>query len=228
MLKTNIFMFNRLTLLSFLPCWLRVSIYLLVLTATFLYLSLLIIIGTNAYDLLAHPPTQQSDMALILGNRAYLNGAPNPCLTGRVDEGLLLYKQGLLPQLSMSGGRDHEDNRIEAQVMEAYARSKDFKEDILIESHSSSTLENLKFSQATIQAAGVKSVIIVSEPYHMWRVKQLVEAGHLGQNFNVNYAAAPSQCWVRWGMAFKGALREPLAIINNYAKGYFNTAIANE
>jgi hypothetical protein len=24
-----------------------------------------------------------------------------------------------------------------------------------------------------------------------------------------------------WGMLFKGALREPIAIINNYSKGYF-------
>ncbi len=221
-------MFNRLILLSFLPGWLRVSIYLLMSTATLSYLSLLIIISTYANNLLAHPPTHKSDVALILGNRAYLNGAPNPCLTGRVDEGLLLYKHGLATQLAMSGGRDHEDDQIEAQVMEAYARSKDFKGNILIESRSSSTLENLEFSQATLQATGVKSVIIVSEPYHMWRIKKLVEAGHLGQNFNVNYAAAPSQCWARWGMAFKGALREPLAIINNYAKGYFNTAIANE
>jgi len=212
---------SQLILLSFLTRWLRISIYLISSTATLLYLSLLIIIGTYANNLLAHPPSQKSDVALILGNRAYLHDAPNPCLTGRVDEGILLFSQGLVTQLAMSGGRDHEDNRIEAQVMEAYARSKGFKGNILLESRSSSTLENLKFSQVMLQAAGVKSVIIVSEPYHMWRIKQLVDAGQLGLDFNVSYAAAPSQCWLTWGMAFKGALREPLAIIHNYSKGYF-------
>ena len=212
---------SQLILLSFLTRWLRISIYLISSTATLLYLSLLIIIGTYAYHLLAHPPSQKADVALILGNRAYLHDAPNPCLTGRVDEGILLFSQGLVTQLAMSGGRDHEDNRIEAQVMEAYARSKGFKGNILLESRSSSTLENLKFSQVMLQAAGVKSVIIVSEPYHMWRIKQLVDAGQLGLDFNVSYAAAPSQCWLTWGMAFKGALREPLAIIHNYSKGYF-------
>ena len=227
-LHATLYYFSRLILLSFLPRWLRLSIYLCATAATFLYLSLFIIIGTNAYDLLAHPPTKKSEIALVLGNRAYLNGAPNPCLTGRVDEGFLLYKQGLVTQLIMSGGRDHEDNRIEAQVMEAYARNKDFKGDIILEKSSSSTLENLTFSRPILMAIGVKNIIIVSEPYHMWRVKQLVEAGHLGRNFNVTYAAASSQCWATWGMAFKGALREPLAIINNGAKGYFNTDIANE
>jgi len=40
------------------------------------------------------------------------------------------------------------------------------------------------------------------------------------QAFDVQYAAAPTSCWRRWGMLFKGALREPAAIINNAGHGY--------
>jgi len=185
------------------------------------YLALFAVVGMHARNQLKHPFTPKSDAALILGNRAYLNGALNPCLTGRVDEGLLLAQQGLVTTLAMTGGRDHEDNRIEAEVMAAYAKNKGYKGPVLLESRSSSTQENLVFSAPILKAAGVKSVIIVSEPYHLWRVEKLVAAGHLGHDFNVSYAAAPSQCWATWGMLFKGALREPLAIINNYAKGYF-------
>lgn len=217
--------FRDLILLSFLPHWLRWCIYVFSISVAILYVSLLFVIGIYAYQLLAHPPIKKSAAALILGNRAYLKGIPNPCLTGRVDAGLALIQQGLVSQLIMSGGRDSEDNRIEAQVMATYARKKGFQGDILLESHSSSTLENLKFSRPILQAAGIKSIIVVSEPYHMWRGKKLVDAGQLGHDFNVNYAAAQSQCWVTWGMLFKGALREPLAVINNYAKGYFDADI---
>lgn len=227
MSKLSKFLRNALTSLglllrlSFLPRWLRRSIYLSALTGTIVYLSILITIGNYAKHLINNPPTQQADAALILGNRAYLHGKPNPCLTGRVDEGLLLAQQGLVSTLLMSGGLDYEDERIEAVTMEANARSKGFQGEILLESRSSSTLENLTFSRSILDAARIQNIIITSEPYHMWRVKKLVEAGHLGREINVNYAAAPSQCWVSWGMAFKGALREPLAVINNYAKGYF-------
>ena len=207
--------------LSFLPRWLRRSLYVSILAGTIVYLSILIIIGSYAKQLINNPPKQQADAALILGNRAYLHGKPNPCLTGRVDEGLLLAQQGLVSTLLMSGGLDYEDKRIEAVTMESHARSKDFQGEILLESRSSSTLENLTLSRPILDAAGIQNIIITSEPYHMWRVKKLVEAGHLGREINVNYAAAPTQCWVSWGMAFKGALREPLAVINNYAKGYF-------
>ena len=202
-------------LLRFLPRWLRKSIFASIFAGALIYLSIYITIGNYAKQLIKKPPTQKADAALILGNRAYLNGRPNPCLTGRVDEGLALAQQDLVSTLLMSGGLDDEDNRIEAVTMEAHARSKGFQGQILLESRSSSTLENLTFSRPILGAAGVKSVIITSEPYHMWRVKKLVDAGHLGKDFNVSYAAAPSQCWIAWGMLFKGALREPLAVVNN-------------
>jgi len=221
LLRNTLASLGLLLRLSFLPHWLRKSLYVFALAGTLVYLTILITIGSYAKQLINKPPSQQADAALILGNRAYLHDKPNPCLTGRVDEGLLLAQQGLVSILLMSGGLDYEDERIEAVTMEAHARNKGFQGEILLESRSSSTLENLTFSRPILEAAGIKNIIITSEPYHMWRVKKLVEAGHLGRKIKVSYAAAPSQCWVSWGMAFKGALREPLAVINNYAKGYF-------
>ena len=50
-------------------------------------------------ELLAHPPQQAADAALILGNRAYRDGQPNPCLTGRVDAGIALANAGRVRQL---------------------------------------------------------------------------------------------------------------------------------
>jgi uncharacterized SAM-binding protein YcdF (DUF218 family) len=214
--------FRSLITLSFLPRWLRWLLRLLAAALALTYVTLFIIVGSHAKYLLAHPPSQKADAALILGNRAYINGAPNPCLTGRVDAGVALAQQGLVTILVMSGGRDDEDGRIEAQTMQDWAIRQGFKGEILLESRSESTLENFELSRPILQAAGVKSVIVVSEPYHLWRAEQLVNAGHLGHDFNVTYAAAPSFCWVTWGMAFKGALREPVAIMNNYAKGYFD------
>ncbi len=208
--------------LSFLPGWLRLCLRGLTIALALIYLSLYSIIGIHAHSLLKHPPIQKADAALILGNRAYLDGMPNPCLTGRVDTGLTLAQQGLVSTLMMSGGRDHEDNSIEAEVMAAYAKNRGYRGRILIEAHSSSTKENLEFSAPILSRANIKSVITVSEPYHLWRVKKLVAAGHLGHNFSISYAAAPSQCWQNWGMLSKGALREPLAIMHNYVKGHFS------
>lgn len=193
----------------------------LMITFATVYLVLFAIVGLHARKLILQPAAEKADTALILGNRTYLHGAPNPCLTGRVDKGLLLAEHGIVTTLAMTGGRDSEDYRVEADFMAAYAKEKGYTGTILVETKSRSTKENLEFSAPILNRANIRSVIIVSEPYHLWRTERLVNAGHLSQNLKVSYAAAPSQCWTSWGMLHKGALREPLAIMHNYAKGYF-------
>jgi uncharacterized SAM-binding protein YcdF (DUF218 family) len=207
-------------LLSYRPLR-RLFVYLIIVFLS-IYLVLFTIISIHARKLLTQPVLKKSDAALILGNRTYLHGAPNPCLTGRVDKGLLLAKQRIVSTLAMTGGRDSENFRIEGDFMATYAKDRGYKGSVLIESRSRSTKENLEFSAPILKAANIKSVIVVSEPYHLWRTEKLVAAGHLSQDFDVSYAAAPSTCWTTWGMLHKGALREPLAVMHNYAKGYFH------
>ena len=195
--------------------WWRLA--LLALTAVLLagYGAIAAVIWQHARERLGQPPQRSADAALVLGNRAYLRGAPNPCLTGRGDAAVALARAGRVPRLVMSGGVDREDGRVEAEVMEAHARSIGYAGPVLQEKVSSSTRQNLALSAPLLQAAGVKSVIVVSEPYHLWRVERLARASGFDRLFDVQYAAAPTSCWQRWGMLFRGALREPLAIVNN-------------
>lgn len=185
------------------------------------YVSIHAIVWRHALARLAEPPQRPADAALILGNRAYKDGKPNPCLTGRVDAGIALAKAGTVRQLVFSGGVDSEDGRIEAEVMAQHARNAGYPGRLLLEPVSQSTRENLSMSRAVLQAAGVRSVIIVTEPYHLWRAERLARASGFDRLFDVQFAAAPTSCWQRWSMAFKGALREPLAIVNNAVNGYF-------
>ncbi|MGK6309093.1 YdcF family protein [Variovorax sp. DT-64] len=176
----------------------------------------------HARERLAHPPARVADAALVLGNRAYRDGRPNPCLTGRVDVAIALARAGLVRQLVFSGGIDKEDGRIEAEVMQQHARAAGYEGALLLEPVSQSTRENLSMSRPVLEAAGVQRVIVVTEPYHLWRVERLARAVGFDRRFEVQYAAAPTTCWQRWGMAFRGALREPLAIVNNAANGYLH------
>ncbi|MES1264518.1 MAG: YdcF family protein, partial [Variovorax sp.] len=86
------------------------------------YAAIHLMVWRHALTRLADPPPRPADAALVLGNRASWEGKPNPCLTGRVDAGVALAKQGLVRALVMSGGVDKEDGRVEAEVMRAYAR----------------------------------------------------------------------------------------------------------
>lgn len=177
-------------------------------------------IWRHSEELLAHPPQRQADAALVLGSRAYLDGKPHPCLTGRVDTALALARAGLVRQLAFSGGVDLEDSRIEAITMQEHAIASGFSGPMLLEPASTSTRLNLLLSRPLLLAAGVRSVVIVSEPFHLWRVERLVKMSGFDKSFDVQYAAAPTSCWQALGPFSKGALREPAAIINNAGHGY--------
>ena len=213
-----------LATLQFLSRRMRMLVAVIATLALLGYSCLWLMIGTYARNALAHPPARKADAALILGARAYLHGVPNPCLVGRVEAGLALARQGLVSTLVMSGGGDREDGRIEAETMRQIAVDRGFKGRILLETQSRSTQENFSLSRQLLQSSGISSVIVVTEPYHLWRAQRLVQASAFGSAFDVSFKAAPSQCWQTWGMFYKGSLREPLAIINNYAKGYLNAA----
>jgi uncharacterized SAM-binding protein YcdF (DUF218 family) len=206
------------------PRWLRrpwqVVLFGGLLAGVLAYAAIAVVVWQHADEVLNHPPQRPADAALILGNRAYLDGKPNPCLTGRVDTAIALAGAGLVKQLAFSGGVDTEDGRIEAEVMQQHANAVGFTGPTLMEPVSSSTRLNLALSTPILQAAGVRSVIVVSEPYHLWRIERLVRMSGFDKTFDVQYAAAATSCWRTWGILLRGSLREPAAIINNAGHGY--------
>jgi len=165
-------------------------------------------------EVIAHPPTRDADAALVLGNRVWLDGAPNPCLASRVDAAVALARAGRVPLLAMTGGTDQEDGRNESEAMQALARAAGYAGPVLREPASQSTRENLLFSRPVLQAAGVRRVIVVTEPSHLWRTQHLAAGTGFDRAFDVQYAAAPSGCR-RWDRTLRAALREVAAVVNN-------------
>ncbi|MBN8756175.1 MULTISPECIES: YdcF family protein [Variovorax] len=206
------------------PRWLRrpwqVLLFGGLLAGVLAYAAIGAFIWRHAEALLANPPQHAADAALVLGSRAYLDGKPHPCLSGRVDTAVAMAKTGLVKQLAFSGGVDSEDGRTEAIAMRERAQADGYAGPMLLEQASTSTRLNLSLSRPLLEAAGVRSVVIVSEPFHMWRIERLVKMSGFDRRFDVQYAAAPTSCWNALGPFSKGALREPAAIVNNVFRGF--------
>lgn len=137
----------------------------------------------------------------------------NPCVVARIDQAVSLYKNHFAPKILMSGGTDKETNANEAETMKKIAIEAGVPAtDILVENASTSTYENFSISQKILQNAGLHSVIIVTEPYHMARAELVASKLHY------TYSASPainSVCWdknnflANWNFLKK----EPWAII---------------
>jgi uncharacterized SAM-binding protein YcdF (DUF218 family) len=128
---------------------------------------------------------KKSDCIIVLG--CQVKGTyPSPFLAARLDEGIKLLKQGFSSYIIVSGGKGAGEEISEAEAMKNYLTSKGIDENrIIMEDKSLSTMENLKFSKAVMDSKGFKSVIIVSNKYHLKRASVMaVKNGITNANFS--------------------------------------------
>ncbi len=191
--------------------WLTRGIWGCLIVGVLLYLALLTWVAAES----TRATAVQADAVIVLGAQAFFPaGRWNPCLVARVERGVELVKAGFAPRLVVSGGVDIEDGAVEAQVMRDMAIQFGLnKNQILLEERSTSTAENLRFSQKLF---ALQKVLIVSDPFHLARAGAL--ARKLGLEATV-VGAPRSPCWSRFGLLSRFALREPLAIFENWLRG---------
>ncbi|GHH60632.1 YdcF family protein [[Pseudomonas] boreopolis] len=116
----------------------------------------------------------QADVVIVLGAAAY-DARPSPVFEERIRHGLDLYRAGYAPKLIFTGGFGGSGARFsESQVARRYALRHDVpQQDILIETVSRTTRQNLEQARALMQAHGMHRAIIVSDPLHMARALRL-------------------------------------------------------
>ncbi|WP_133135199.1 YdcF family protein [Legionella rowbothamii] len=181
--------------------------FFILLISVVIYLLLAFHIAKNA----EHDNKKQADAILVLGARIYRDNAINPCLVARVEHAVELYKAHYAPKLLVSGGVDKEDNVNEAQEMKRIAMSLGVPEsDILLESESTSTYENMLLSKKIINEEHMHSIIIVTEPFHLPRAMLAAEKVGLKA---VGSPAMKSMCWANNKYLTLYFAKEPLAIM---------------
>ena len=115
-----------------------------------------------------------ADAIIVLGAAAY-DAKPSPVFEERIRHGLELYRQGYAPKLIFTGGFGGTGARFsESQVARRYALKQGIPaRDILIESRSRTTRQNLVEAKRLMEARGMRRAILVSDPLHMARALRL-------------------------------------------------------
>src|SRR3989344_3059210 len=183
------------------------GILLLLILAIGLYLSLAFYV-----EIIANLDTKTgSDAILVLGAKSCHGNSYNPCLVSRVNHAVDLYKAKYATKILVSGGFDKEDHVNEAETMKKIAINLGVpSNNILLEKSSASTYENLLFSQKILKSAGLNSVIIVTEPFHVARASLV--ADKLNLKYTIS-SVSNSSCWVPRKYFSSYFLKEPFAVI---------------
>lgn len=130
-----------------------------------------------------------SDMTVVFGARVYRDGTLSVAVHDRVSTAIDLYKRGLTKKLYMTGGVD-ADGVNEAKHMKKYAVKQGVPAtDIIVDSKGMNTDASVVNSSIYIRKKGYKTVLAVSQPFHLPRIKMAYRAMH--QNI-YTVPAAPS------------------------------------
>lgn len=209
--------------MRFLTVKTRRNVFLLVFIACgMLYLGLCAAVVEHAYEFIRQPRLSVfNPTVLVLGNRARVKGIPNVCLTGRVDAGLEVLAENQGKILLVTGGLDPVEQRFESQVMAEHARAMGFAGEVIQEQRATTTYENFKYSTLLLQSIGAKTVVVASEPHHLWRARLLAQAQGMDKQFDLRFVAAKTECGKLQGLSVLGVLVEPLALIKNFLQGHF-------
>lgn len=121
----------------------------------------------------ARDGARASDAIVVLGAAQYV-GRPSPVLRARLDHALDLWQRGLAPRLIFTGGTGAGDTTSEAAVSRKYALRHGVPDSaILLENEGRTTRESLAAVSAIMRARQLRSAILVSDPFHMLRLRIL-------------------------------------------------------
>lgn len=119
---------------------------------------------------------QPADIIIVLGAAEY-RGKPSPVLQGRLNHALFLYLKGLAPYILTTGGAGGDPVYTESEVGRAYLSERGVpSEAIVVEPEGATTMQSVNASAEIMRRMNLHSCIIVSDGYHIYRVKRLLEA----------------------------------------------------
>ena len=119
---------------------------------------------------------QPADVILVLGAAEY-RGRPSPVLRARLDHALDLYQRSLAPRIMTTGGAGGDPVFTEGGVGRAYLMARGVPpEAIIVETEGESTVHSVALAGEILHRMGLRSAIVVSDGYHIYRVKEMLRA----------------------------------------------------
>ncbi len=117
-----------------------------------------------------------ADIIIVLGAAEY-RGRPSPVFEARLNHALLLYLRKMAPKVLTTGGAGGDPSFTEGDVGREYLSRRGVPaEAILVEPEGESTVHSISAAAEIMHKNSLKSCIVVSDGYHIYRVKKMLTA----------------------------------------------------
>ncbi len=151
--------------------------------------------------------------AIVVLGAAQYAGRPSPVLRARLDHALDLWRRHLGKLLILTGGTGAGDTTSEAAVGKTYAIKHGVPDTVILtETQGRTTSESMRAVAAMLEARGLQTAVLVSDPFHMLRLRILA------RRFGFTPYTSPTQTSPispnreqRWKYIFSESIKAPLA-----------------
>jgi len=119
--------------------------------------------------------------AIVVFGAAEYSGHPSPVLRARLDHAFDLFQRGIAPVVITTGGAASDPSFSEGGVGSEYLKHRGIPErNLIAETQGSDTAQSAVRVAVIMRANGLHSCVAVSDAYHVFRIKRLLEHEGIG------------------------------------------------
>jgi len=154
-------------------------------------------------------PTHKADVIVIFGAAQYA-GHPSPVYRARLDHGFELFAKGMAPVVITTGGAGQDPEFSEGGVGRDYLVHRGVPEQALIaETRGSDSAQSADRVTNIMRANGMRSCIAVSDAYHVFRIRALLQRDGVEVELAPRPESRPRSLWER----FRTVMREAMSYL---------------
>jgi len=147
-----------------------------------------------------------ADVIVVLGAAEY-RGKPSPVLKARLDHALELWRRKMAPRILTTGGAGGDPLWTESEVGRSYLSKRGVPvEAIVIEPEGESTVESTTAASEIMRRMNLRSCIVVSDGYHIYRAKKLMENQGFVVYGSPRRSERPVTGWAQHWLSFRQAV----------------------
>ncbi len=147
-----------------------------------------------------------ADAIVVFGAAEYV-GHPSPVFRARLDHAHELFEQGLAPLIITTGGAGKDPKFSEGQVGRDYLAKHGVPDvNLIAETQGTDTEYSARRVAVIMEANNLKSALVVSDAYHLYRAKRMMEHEGITVYTSPWPDSIPKTAWGRWIAALREAV----------------------
>lgn len=148
--------------------------------------------------------------AIVVFGAAEYAGRPSPIYRARLDHAFDLFQKGIAPVVITTGGAAADPDYSEGGVGRDYLIRRGIPErNLIAETQSSDSAQSAQRVAVILRANGMHTCIAVSDEYHVFRIRELLE----NQGLQVYVAPRPGSRPHAWWQRVLAVLRESISYL---------------